>query len=127
APAITIISQGPGPTPFISQIHVSVSPADALKNFQFTINPKPGSVTRPVSATYTSNYLQSRGYLNAGTGDAFIPVFGLYANYSNTVVLNFFFTDGSSQQNSLTVLTEDWTDSCGVYKNPMILQARTGS
>ena len=127
APAVTIISQDPGPTPFISQIHVNVNPADALRSVRFTITPKAGSVTRPVSAIYTSNYLQSRAYLNTTTGDAFIPMFGLYANYSNTAVLNFFFSDGSSQQNSLPVATADWTDSCGIYKTPTVLQARTAS
>src|SRR5438270_4034696 len=121
-PSVTIIGQAAGPTPFISQIHVSVSPANALKSVQFTITPKASSVTRPISATYTSNYLQARAYLNTATGDAFIPVFGLYYNYSNTVVLKFVFTDGSSQQNSINVATADWTDSCGVYKNPTVLQ-----
>jgi len=122
-----ITGQSAGPTPFIAQINATLSPANSLKSVQFSVTPKAGSVTRPVSATYSSNYLQSRGYLNTGTGNVFVPVFGLYANFSNTVVLNFLFTDGSSQQNTVAVSTADWTDSCGVYKNPTVLQARTGS
>ena len=128
APTVRIIDQAAGPTPFISQIHVMISPADALTSIQFTVTPKPGSVTRPISATYTTNYLQARGYLNTGTGEAFIPVFGLYANYSNTAVLNFSFTDGSSQQNSVSVPTAAWNDTCGgAYNNPTVVQARTAS
>src|SRR5205807_7290047 len=98
-----ITGQSAGATPFIAQINATVSPANSLKSVQFTITPKPGSVTRPISATYTANYLQSRNYLDTGTGAAIIPVFGLYANSSNTVVLNFFFTDGSSQQDMVPV------------------------
>jgi arylsulfate sulfotransferase len=120
-------SQSPGTTPFIALINATVSPANSLKTVQFTITPAPGSVTRPISATYTANYLQSRNYLNTGTGAAIIPVFGLYANFSNTVTLNFSFTDGSSQQNMVQVVTADWTDTCGVYKNPTVLQARTNT
>lgn len=125
--SVIIAGQSAGPTPFIALINATLSPPNSLKSVQFTITPKPGSVTRPISATYTSNYLLSRSYLNAGTGVAFIPVFGLYANYSNTVTLNFLFSDASSQQNNVTVLTPDWNDASGVYKNPTILQARTSS
>lgn len=122
-----VVGSSPGPTAFIALINATVSPANSLKSVQFTITPAPGSVTRPISATYTANYLQSRNYLNTGTGAAIIPVFGLYANFSNTVVLNFSFTDGSSQQNMVTVVTADWTDNCNIYKNPTVIQARTAS
>jgi len=122
-----ITGQSAGLTPFIAQINATLSPANSLKSVQFSVTPKPGSVTRPVSATYSSDYLQSRAYLNTSTGNVFVPVFGLYANFSNTVVLNFLFTGGSSQQNTVAVSTADWTDSCAVFKNPTVLQARTGS
>ena len=122
-----ITGQSAGPTPFIAQINATLSPANSLKSVKFSVTPKAGSVTRPVSATYSSGYLQSRGYLNTGTGAAFVPVFGLYANFSNTVVLTFLFTDGSSQQNMVTVLTTDWTDSCNQFKNPTVLQARNNT
>jgi arylsulfate sulfotransferase len=127
SPSAMVIGQSPGATPFIALINATVSPANSLKSVQFTITPTPGSVTRPISATYSANYLQSRNYLNTGTGAAIIPVFGLYANFSNTVVLNFLFTDGSSQQNIVTVSTADWTDSCNKFKSPTVLQARTGT
>jgi hypothetical protein len=127
APTVTIGSQSPGATPFINQINITVSPANALKSVQFTVTPKPGSVTRPISATYTSSYLQSRGDLNTGTGIGLVPVFGLYANYTNTATLKFLFTDGSSQQNVIQISTADWTDPCGQFKTPIVVQARTSS
>jgi hypothetical protein len=127
AAGVVVTGQTAGATPFIAQIHATVTPASALKSVQFTISRKSGSVTRPVSATFTSSYLQNRGYLNPQTGAFTVPVFGLYANYPNTVSLNFRFTDNSSQTSSVMVATPDWTDSCGVFKNPTVVQARTNS
>jgi arylsulfate sulfotransferase len=119
-----INGQNAGPTPFISEIHLTVTPADALLNIGFTVDSKPGSVTRPVAALYSSKYLQSRGYLNTTSGQITLPVFGLYAGYSNTVTLRFAFVDGSSQQNTVTVSTTPFTDTCG-QSMPVVLQART--
>src|SRR6266550_2143308 len=107
AAGVVVTGQTAGATPFIAQIHATVTPASALKSVQFTISRKSGSVTRPVSATFTSSYLQNRGYLNPQTGAFTVPVFGLYANYPNTVSLNFRFTDNSSQTSSVMVATPD--------------------
>jgi arylsulfate sulfotransferase len=126
--AAIIGSQTPGPTPFIVQINTNVNPIGSFVSVQFTVVPKPGSVTRPLSATYSDAYLFSRNYLNTSTGAVVVPVFGLYANYSNTVMLEFLFNDGSSQTNNVTVITPNWTDTCGgAYNNPTIVQARTAS
>jgi arylsulfate sulfotransferase len=120
-------NQTQGPTPFIVQISATITPVNSLSSVQFSIVPKPGSVTRPISATYSANYLKSRSYLDPNNGNVVIPVFGLYANYSNTVTLTFSFTDNSSQQNNITVVTPVWNDPCGVFNNPTVLQARTSS
>jgi arylsulfate sulfotransferase len=124
----TITGQAAGATPFIAFISMVVSPADSLKNVRFTISPKPGSVTRPVSAVYTFDYLQSRGYYNSTNGQLMVPVFGLYAGYSNTVSLTCGFADGTSQQQMASVITAAYTpgDTCG-YTTPTVLQARTNS
>src|SRR5438105_2873983 len=75
-PTATVTGQSAGPTPFIAQINATMSTANSLKRVQFSVTPKAGSVTRPISATYSSNYLQSHGYLNTGTGALVVPVFG---------------------------------------------------
>ncbi len=121
-----VTGQTAGPTPFIAQIQLTITPPDSLQSVRFTIAPKPGSVTRPISATYTSEYLQSRGYLDPDTGMATVPVFGLYSDYSNTVTLTSFFTDTSSQQEMVTVTTGPYNDECGL-SSPTIIQARTNS
>lgn len=126
--AAIIGNQTPGPTPFIVQINATVNPITSLATVGFSVAPKPGSVTRPIAASYSSSYLRSRNYLDPMTGNVVVPVFGLYANYSNTVTLTFFFNDGSSQQNSVSVPTADWTDTCGgAYNNPTVIQARTAT
>jgi len=124
--SVTFLGQSAGPTPFIAQVNLTVSDVNALDSIRFTITPKPGSVTRPLSVTYVRDYLVSQGYLVTQTGDLTLPVFGLYANYSNTVTLTYSFVDGSSQQDIITVSTAAFTDACS-YNNPTVLQARTNN
>ncbi len=128
APAsVTVTGQAAGPTPFISEIDATISAGQILKSVQFTIVPKQGSVTRPVSATYTAAYLKSRGYLNTQTGALVVPIFGLYANYANTVSLRYVFSNNTSQQDSVVVNAPDWADPCGQFDHPTVMQARTAS
>ena len=93
---------------------------------QFTISPKPGSVTRPVSATYTIEYLQDRGYLDTSTGEATLPIFGLYADYSNTVTLTYNFVNGTSLQNTVNVPTHPLPTHVDSI-HPTVVQARTNT
>ena len=126
AASVMVTGQTAGPTPFIADIQLTANPPDSVKSIKFEITPKAGSVTRPVTATYPIEYLQKRGYFNSQTGAILLPVFGLYANYANTVTLTYVFTDNSSQQDGVMVSTPTYTNPCG-YDNPMVLQARTSS
>jgi len=123
---ITITSKAPGVTPFINQLSLVASDTTALRSIRFTIIPKPGSVTRPLSGTYSSDYLSSRGYLQSDTGQIFLPVYGLYASYTNTVTLTYNFLDGSSKGDSTTISTPTYDDPCQ-YGSPTVLQPRTTS
>src|SRR5215471_7543220 len=99
---ITIIGQAAGATPFISKLTLAVSDTSVFKSIEFTITPKPGSVTRPLSATYSNDYLVSRGFEHppTGAGEVVLPVYGLYDGYTNIVRLTYRFMDGSSKQDS---------------------------
>lgn len=119
---ITITAQTAGVTPFISQLTLNTATPSVIKSIQFTITPKPGSVTRPLSGTYGRNYLLQRGYIQPPT--IFLPVYGLYDGYKNTVTLTYRFFDGSSKQDTTQITTSTFSDPCG-YKNPTVLQART--
>ena len=111
--------------PFIRHLKFSVNPIANLKSVQFTVQPKPGSVTRPISATYSSQYLSGRGYLDAA-GNLKIPVFGLYDGFTNTVTLTYVFRDNSSKESLFSLATRAFPDPCG-YKQGNIVQARTRS
>src|SRR6266699_5829180 len=123
---ITIDAHTAGATPFISQLTLTASDTTVLKSIQFTITPKAGSVTRPLSGTYSHDYLVSRGFLQPPSEEIFLPVYGLYDGFLNTVSLTYSFLDGSSKQDSTTITTATFDDPCG-YDNPTILQARTNS
>ena len=58
---ITITDKTAGVTPFISKLTLQVSNTAVLKSIQFAIDPKPGSVTRPLSGTYANQYLLKPG------------------------------------------------------------------
>jgi hypothetical protein len=123
---ITITGQTAGVTPFISQLTLVASNTTVLKSIQFTITPKPGSVTRPLSGVYSNDYLVSRGFEQPPAPEILLPVYGLYDGYANTVTLTYRFLDGSSKQDSTAITTTIFDDPCG-YKNPTIVQARTNS
>src|SRR5262245_33916881 len=123
---IRIDGYASGATPFISNVHLTASDASVLKSIQFTISPKPGSVTRPLSATYANAYLINRNFENPHTGEITLPVFGLYDGYTNTVRLTYRFLDGSSKQANMSITTVGFQDPCG-YKTPIVLQRRTNN
>src|ERR1051326_2924501 len=86
---ITISGHTAGATPFISKLSLDVSNTTVLKSIQFTIDPKPGSVTRPLSGTYANQYLVRRGFERPP--EVILPVYGLYAGYTNIVRLTYRF------------------------------------
>src|SRR5689334_502529 len=80
---ITITGHTAGATPFLSPVTLSVSDTSAVKSIQFVIPPKAGSSTRPLSAASAYSYLPQPGDITNGT--IFLPVYGLYGNYTNSV------------------------------------------
>ena len=127
---ITITGHTAGATPFISKLTLDVSNTTVLKSIQFAIDPKPGSVTRPLSGTYANFYLVERGFEHPP--EIILPVYGLYAGYQNIVRLTYRFLDGSSKQAVTSITTATFFDDrgdgqpCG-YNNPTKLKPRTNS
>ena len=122
---ITLTGHTAGATPFISNLTLQVSNTTVLKSIQFTITPKPGSVTRPLSGTYSNEYLVSRGFEHSP--QIILPVYGLYAGYANVVRLTYRFLDGSSKQAATAITTATFDDQGCDYNNPTKLQPRTHS
>jgi arylsulfate sulfotransferase len=123
---IRINGYTPGATPFISKLSLTASNTTVLKSIQFTILPKPGSISRPLSGTYANSYLVDRGFENPQSGEIVLPVYGLYAGYNNIVTLTYWFMDGSSERANFTITTVTFSDSCG-YKNPTFLHHRSST
>jgi arylsulfate sulfotransferase len=123
---IRINGYTPGVTPFISKLSLTASNTAVLKSIQFTITPKPGFVSRPLSGTYANYYLVGRAFENPQTGEIVLPVYGLYDGYTNIVTLTYHFMDGSSKQANIGITTATFNDPCG-YKNPIFLQHRTST
>ena len=63
---ITITAQIAGATPFISQLTLMASDTTVIKSVQFTITPRPRSVTRPLSGTYSSRLPRQPRLSSAG-------------------------------------------------------------
>jgi arylsulfate sulfotransferase len=121
-PTIAVTAQDPGPSPFISFVHLTISRPVALSYVTFQIDPKFGSATRALSARYSAGYLERRGYWDPRTGRVTVPVFGLYAGYNNTVKLVSRFVDGTSQADTVMIQTPVFDG--GTYSNPTIIQSR---
>lgn len=108
------------PSIFVSAIDMTGLDVTNIKNISFTIKPKAGSYAKPVSATYSQEYLSHNNLYDAVTQNIQIPVFGLYSNYSNELTLNISFVDNSIYSFQKTLLTQRYIDSVGVYDNPGI-------
>jgi arylsulfate sulfotransferase len=112
-----------GITPFNGKLGLQVSNTSVLKSIQFTVATKPGSFSRPLSGTYSNGYLIGRGFEQPPS--VTLPIYGLYAGYSNSVSLTYSFVDGSSKRANTRITTAPFDDQgCG-YNNPTKLQPRT--
>ncbi len=106
---VTIGGQTQGPTQFIEYVS-AITGGAPLASVEFSIQPKAGSFTRPITAAATAGFLAAHGALNGNT--VVVPVFGLYAGSTNLVTLTFFFTDGSSTQSVVPISTPGYSDPC---------------
>ena len=63
----------------------------------FTIAPKPGATAKALSATFSAAYLASIGNINAGAQRITVPIYGLYADYTNSVTISYKERSGSAR------------------------------
>ncbi len=122
---LQIVGSTAGASPFIQKLTLSASDTTDLQSVEFVIQPKAGSASQAVDVTYSKAALIERNYLAVGRSTFTIPVFGLYAGYTNQVTLNFSFQDGSTQTLTSSITTAEYTDPTGVYLRPTILKRRT--
>jgi hypothetical protein len=109
-----------GPTPFISEVAVSGKEFDKVSSVHFVVSPLAGTVSKPVSVTYSAAYLVRRGFLSPTSMQ--LPLFGLYAGTTNSVALTLTYTDGSSATLPLSVTTAAYDDP--TYAAPQVIVPR---
>lgn len=111
-------------SPFLATVELRGTNLAFITSVTFTVKPRAGSVSRPVKATYSPGWLTANGYGNTTPGAYRVPVFGLYANHSNSVAAEVKFTDGSVAALDVPIATAAFVDPTGVYDQPAFLRRR---
>jgi arylsulfate sulfotransferase len=121
---IVIYDDRPGASPFISLMSLRGQSISSLAAVEFTIAPKPGTVSKPVDVWYAVGALTESGNLASNDALISVPIVGLYAGYENQVALQLQFQDGSTQSLAASITTAAYTDPNGIYDRPNIIVKR---
>ena len=119
---VSILGHTAGPSPFIAMLQLGGAALQDITDVGYTIDPRPGSASRPVSVSFSFGALQSRGYVV--DGGVSLPVVGLYAGYDNTGSVRVTFRGGATGKLPLAITTDRYVDPTGIYDHPRVLQAR---
>jgi arylsulfate sulfotransferase len=122
---LQIVTSAPGVSPFIQQLTIRGRNLAFLTQVGYTVQPKAGSSSKAVNVNYSTAALSARGYWVAGNGVMTLPVIGLYASFTNAVILKFQFQDGSMASLATSITTGDASALVGLYLQPTILRQRT--
>ena len=115
----------PGTTVFIVNLSFRLDNYQDLTGISYTIAPRAGTWSKPLSVSYDKSWLDRRGAWQAATERLELPVFGLYAAHANTVDLRATFRDGSKHDFRATVETASYTGPAHLYATPEIRTARS--
>lgn len=116
------VTTDPGPSPFISLVHLSGFDLSTVTGVQYTIAAKPGSVSAPVHVGYSIEALAARGYLSDGT--LTVPIFGLYSGYENQVSMELTRWSADPTRFEVDITTASYVDSSEIYSQPNIVVKR---
>lgn len=118
-----------GLSAFIAMVTIQDVVVSSLTSVSFSIIPKSGSSTTPISATFTKANLQSRGVLDFSNGLVTVPVVGLYASPTTTTNQVVFTVLNGTVSNSLTltITTNPWRDDNGLYTSPTVSTPRNNA
>lgn len=120
-PAEQAMENDISPSIFVSAIDLSGLSGADIKSISFTIKPKDGAFSKPVSATYKKEYLSRNSLYDSTIEKIQIPVFGLYSSHKNILTLDIEFIDSSVYSFQKTIATQRYTDSIGIYDNPKVV------
>jgi arylsulfate sulfotransferase len=113
-----------GTSPFISLVHLHDLDVAALAGVEYTIAPKPGTVSKPVHVEYSISALATRGYASGGEESLTVPVVGLYSGYENQVSMQLQTLGGGAIPLQVTIATAAYVDASGTYSQPDVVRPR---
>lgn len=102
---------------FISSLDMLGLDSTKIKSISFDIKTKNGNYSKPVSVTYNWDYIVKNSLYDSVGNRVQIPVFGLYSNYNNNVILKIQFIDDSIYSFEKLITTANYIDSAGIYDN----------
>lgn len=114
-------------SPFLATVELAGRSLAGISEVSFTVAPKPGTVSRPVQASYSHAYLARSGYATASGANYVVPIFGLYAGHANSVAVRARFTDGSVATVDVPIASGPWSDPTQVYDRPVRFIPRPAS
>ena len=124
---VSVVEQVPGPTPFIVNLALRLDDIANLDSVSYTIAPRPGTFSKPVNVTYTRARFERTGAWNAAGKRLSLTVFGLYADYQNSVTLTARFRDSSNHVERLTIAAPAYAGPATVYTTPEVRTPRTAA
>jgi arylsulfate sulfotransferase len=113
-----------GVTPFIAFVTLRGTAIKNVASVNFVIAAAPGTVSKPVSVTYSLANLVRRAYVDTSANTLTVPIFGLYAGGANAVTINLTFNDASTFALPTSISTAPWVDPNETYDRPTIVKAR---
>ena len=124
---IAVVNQATGVTPFIANVALRLEDFTKLENVSFTVAARPGTFSKPVAVTYTRAWLERNGAWRAADRHLALSIFGLYADYQNSVTITARFRDASTHVERLTVAAPAYTGPAAVYNTPQVRTARSAT
>lgn len=122
---LSVVSTRQGVTPFISFVELRGDGLDRVAAARYTIAPKTGSASRPVTAEYTIDALKRKGYFSDGGGSLILPVFGLYAGHANRANILLRHADETTRSISVDIVTAAYADPNEILDRPTIIRKRS--
>lgn len=107
---------------FTSLVRLGGFESSSVKTVEYTVAPKPGSVSKPVHVSYSLSALVAKGYV--APNSIMLPVFGLYAGYDNQVAIEIETQAGTPISVQVGIPTSNYVDPSGVYSHPSIITSR---
>jgi len=124
---LAVVNSVQGVTPFIRFVAIDGEGIGNAQTFKYTVQGKPGFLSKPVSVSYTRDYLIRRAYVTSAASALTLPVFGLYAGFANQVQLEVGFADGSSKAIPIEIVTSAYTDPTTFFGQQNIITPRAAN